>query len=441
MTELIQNISYLLHAQLALIAENHALLLYQLPVFLLLELPLAWMVLLGIIFWRHKQAPPRLRATPRVSCIVTCYSEGEAIISTIQTLCEQIYSGEIEIIPVIDGANQNASTLLAAKQAQAMMSRYKNRTLLILPKWQRGGRVSSLNAGLSLARGEIILALDGDTSFDNDMILQIVKEFEDPNVPAVGGALRVRNKSLSVATRMQALEYMISIQAGKTGMAHWNLLNNISGAFGAFRRDFLKQIGAWDTHTAEDLDLTLRIKQYFKRHPNIRLPFASKAIGHTDAPETWSQLFNQRLRWDGDLIFLFMRKHRASMSPKLTGLKTFTFNFVYGLMQNTVLPLIVVLYNVYLLLFYPLSYVMASLSLLYTFYLLLALLYFSFFLLFVSERRKQDYKMLPWLLIYPGYGLLMRFFTSAAVFNEILRRGHEETSMAPWWVLKKGKKF
>lgn len=79
---------------------------------------------------------------------------------------------------------------------------------------------------------------------------------------ASGGALRVRNHNANLLTKMQSLEYMLSMQAGKTGMATWGVLNNISGAFGAFRKNLLKQVGGWDTHTAEDLDLTMRLKQY-----------------------------------------------------------------------------------------------------------------------------------------------------------------------------------
>jgi hypothetical protein len=37
--------------------------------------------------------------------------------------------------------------------------------------------------------------------------------------------------------------------------------------------------------------------------------------------------------------------------------------------------------------------------------------------------------------------LLMRCWSAVATLNEMLRRGHEETSMAPWWVLKKAKRF
>lgn len=77
-----------------------------------------------------------------------------------------MYSGHIEIIAVIDGASVNKHTYQAALECQQMVSRYPQRHLVILPKWQRGGRVSSLNAALNIAKGELFFALDGDTSFD-----------------------------------------------------------------------------------------------------------------------------------------------------------------------------------------------------------------------------------------------------------------------------------
>ena len=88
---------------------------------------------------------------------------------------------------------QNRETYLAATSALAKVNALPNRRLIVLPKWQRGGRVSSLNAGLNIATGQVSMALDGDTSFDNNMVSSIVRHFEDPSVPAVAGSLRVRN--------------------------------------------------------------------------------------------------------------------------------------------------------------------------------------------------------------------------------------------------------
>lgn len=446
MPEWMSTVRYILTEILGSLQFSPRMSLLLLPMLLLMEVPLMALTLTGILKWFSRQVPkasdlPLSRRCPKVSCIITCYGEGEAIRSTILTLKEQLYRGHLEIIAVIDGAKANAHTYQAALNCVAEFQGCETRTLVLLPKWQRGGRVSTLNAGLSAATGEIVMNADGDTSFDNNMIDEIVACFDDPNVPAVGGALRVRNLRDGLITRMQGIEYMLSMQGGKTGLSEWNLINNISGAFGAFRRDFLRQIGGWDTHTAEDLDLTVRIKHYLKRHPNLKIGFAPRAIGHTDAPADLMTLANQRLRWDGDLLFLYLRKHKLSLTPRILGWKTFLFTLIYGVAQNVVLPLLVMGYSWWLVLSYPGPFVTALMLCLYLVYLFLTLVNFLVFLLAISERPKADLYMLPWLLLYPVYTLLMRLWCAVALLNEIFRRGHEESSMAPWWVLKRGNKF
>lgn len=412
------------------------------PLVVLLEIPASMIAISGIFYWAYKRrSVSPLKIQPKVSCIITCYGEGDDILKTIITLCEQTYPGHIEIIPVVDGAIQNEDTYQAALKSQAYADKFTNRTIVVLPKWQRGGRVSTLNAGLEYSSGEIVINADGDTSFDNDMVAEVIKVFEDPNVPAAGGSLRVRNVNDGVATQMQALEYMISIQGNKTGLAQWNLINNVSGAFGAFRRKFLNQIGGWDTHTAEDLDLTIRIKQYFGRHPNLRIPFVPLAIGHTDVPANFIQLFNQRLRWDGDLVFLYMRKHRFAFNPRLVGWKTLLFTAVYGVWQNIALPILVLIFNIFIFLYFDINQVVALLIAQYFFYSAYAAVHYVLFLTLISERKEQDSKAVLWLPLYPIYGIVMRIFSVFATLNEVFRRGHEESNMAPWWVLAKGKRF
>ena len=60
--------------------------------------------------------------------------------------------------------------------------------------------------GLQLATGEVVLAVDGDTSFDNDMVRHMACHFNDPAVIGVAGNLRVRNAGVNLLTRLQALE-------------------------------------------------------------------------------------------------------------------------------------------------------------------------------------------------------------------------------------------
>ncbi len=431
--------------QLKLLAQSSDgfTLLLVVPFFLLLELPLTLLIILGVIRRsRHKlqQVPRSDRYFPRVSCIIACYKEGTGVQTTLQTLCEQVYPGVIELIPVIDGAAQNQETLQAIRDFRFDARLYPNRSLRPLAKWQRGGRVSSLNAGLQAATGDIVLVLDGDTSFDNGTISALMRHFEDPSVPAVAGNLRVRNATSSLATRLQELEYFLSIQTSKTGLSEWNTVNNISGAFGAFRKDFIEQIGGWDTHTAEDLDLTLRIKSYFGRH-DLRIPFEPEATGHTDVPVSLRAFFMQRLRWDGDLYFLYMRKHFQNMSPRLLGWRNFLMILYSGLFFQLVLPFIIVGSTVAAFALLPLSTVLMLAMLVYTLYLVMTLLLYLTGWLLVSERRKRDLRMLVVIPLFPLFMYFLRCWGVVCTINEAWRRSHEETGMAPWWVLKRGKKF
>ena len=413
------------------------------PFFLLVELPVNLLVLAGIFRWylrRLSVTPNRSQFAPRVSCIITCYGEGRDVEKTLQTLCEQVYPGHIELIPVVDGASANQATLQAVRDFRIDRQLYPRRHLRPLAKWQRGGRVSSLNAGLQQATGEIVFALDGDTSFDNTMVSNMVRHFEDPDVPAVSGSLRVRNARASLITMIQALEYFLSIHTSKVGLSEWNTVNNVSGAFGAFRRDFLVHIGGWDTHTAEDLDLTLRIKSYFGRRA-FRIPFEPAGIGYTDVPTTFRSFFMQRLRWDGDLYFLYIRKHADSMSPRLLGWRNFLMTLVSGLFFQLVLPFLIVGYTLVGLVILPVPAVLLLFAVIYLVYLATTLMFYLTGLLLVSEHPREELKLAPIVPIFPLFMFLLRCWGVICTLNEIFRRGHEETSMAPWWVLRKGKRF
>jgi len=413
------------------------------PLFLIFELPLMIMVMLGVLRWfaRRRTRIPKISVyRPRVSCIITCYSEGMDVQTTLLSLCEQTYPGHIEMIPVVDGATVNQPTLSAVRSFSVDPQLYPRRHLRPIAKWQRGGRVSSLNAGLSLASGEIVMALDGDTSFDNNMVSAIVRHFEDPSVPAVAGSLRVRNVWASWVTAMQALEYLLSIHMSKIGLAEWNLVNNVSGAFGAFRRSFLVKIGGWNTHTAEDLDLTLRIKSYFKRH-DLRIPFEPEAIGHTDAPSTLGQFLMQRLRWDGDLFFLYIRKHNHNINPSLLGWPTFLMILLSGFFFQLVLPFLIFSYTLLALFVLPGKTLLFLFVLIYALYLTITALLFGAMLLMVSDRPAKDMTLGLLVPFFPLFMLLLRCWSAVAMLNEIFRRGHEESSMAPWWVLKRATRF
>ena len=411
------------------------------PFVVVLEAPFFLLVTAGMVRYglrRHRPERQRERY-PRVSCVVTCYSEGEDVRKTIQSLAQQLYPGHIEIIAVIDGAIQNRPTLLAARNARRLLAGQAKRDLVVLPKWQRGGRVSSLNAGLSIATGEIVMALDGDTSFDNDMVRNATRHFDDPGVVGVSGNLRVRNAKKTLVTRLQALEYILSIGAGKTGLSEFNIVNNISGAFGVFRTGFIRNLGGWDAGSAEDLDMTMRIKQYFGRHPGLRIVFDPHAVGHTDAPDTWRIFFRQRLRWDGDMFFIFIRKFRFNLRPRLLGWRNFLFVAVNGLVMQVLMPFLIVGYTSVMLFTLPVGAVIGVLAFIYLAYLLAIIFYFLLYVIAVSERPKEDLDYVRFLPLMPLFAFANRLHCAFSILTEMTMNSHLDSSMAPWWVLRKTK--
>ena len=271
------------------------------------------------------------------------------------------------------------------------------------------------------------------------MIYNATRNFKDQNVMAVSGCLRVRNVNKSLITRLQAIEYLMSIHASKTGLSEFNIVNNISGAFGIFRKTFIQKLGGWDSGTAEDLDLTMRIKHYFGRHPNLRVLFDPTAIAHTDAPETFAQFFDQRLRWDGDLYYLYIRKHSLSFNPRLLGWKNLIVQVWVGILFQIVLPFVIMFYTCYVFVMYPIGFVLGVWALVYLVYLLITLVFYLIGLVMISERLRQDLKLAPFIPIMPFFTFFVRIWAAVACLKELFMKSHLDSTMAPWWVLKKTK--
>lgn len=377
---------------------------------------------------------------PMVSCIITCYSEGCGVSRTLKSLLDQAYAGRIEVLAVIDGALQNFATWSAAVDMAGglRVAGTPSRELRVVPKWIRGGRASTLNTGLALARGRIVLALDGDTSFDSDMVSNVVRYFREPGVVAVAGTLRVRNEGKSLLTRLQALDYVIYRQLVRAGLGELNILNNIPGAHGAFRRDVLVASGGWDNGSAEDVDMSLRLRKCLGRQPGWRMRAAPDVIGHTDVPARWGEFLRQRLRWEGDPFYLFLRKHGRSLRPRSMGWRNWVYAMWYGLVFQMLMP-VALLLSLGFLLAGPADAAYGAFGFGYGLYLVVATLLLAVHLAVTSERPGRDARLAVLLPLYPVFIVVLRAWSGVAVLHSAIMRSHRDSSMAPWWVLRKSR--
>jgi cellulose synthase/poly-beta-1,6-N-acetylglucosamine synthase-like glycosyltransferase len=263
---------------------------------------------------RAIRMPPGVR--PTVSVMVVGHNEAPSLANCIQSLREQSLV-PTEIVVVSDGSSDTMATV-ATNEIRKRTVQHAFSTDL------RAGKSAGFNLALGACQSDIIVNVDCDCSFDRFALERIVAPFLDPSVGGVSGDLVPRNGAASFIARMQEIEYLLSISIGRQFASELNQVVCVSGAFGAFRRQALEQIGGCDVGGGEDLDLTLRL-----RAGGWRIVFAENAICYTDVPASLWVLARQRLRWERDAIRLRLRKHRHRLSPlsQATGFASIVHQF------------------------------------------------------------------------------------------------------------------
>ncbi|MFI3239190.1 MAG: glycosyltransferase [Bacteroidales bacterium] len=382
-----------------------------------IEIPRYYLLDLGVLIYRRivKGVREKTEITakielytknPFVSIIVPGKNEGKHIYKLTQSLKEQSYKN-FEIVIVDDGSDDNTKEICNSLKKSGLIDKFYSVN-------ERGGKASAANLALVENKSDIVVHLDADSSLDIDAIEQILLPFyTHKNVGAVGGTVKVRNSEESFATIMQSMEYLESIQLGRTVTSEINGFRTISGAFGAFRSDVLTQVGKWDIGPGLDGDITQKI-----RKSGFRVVFNPKAVCLTNVPNSFQKLYKQRLRWSKSLVRFRLRKHANVLNVRyanfrlsnfLTNIDNLMFNFFFD-----------ILWIVYLITFIANdAYSLLDLILL-KFLITIPLGFISFFMsMSISERWREEFKMIiftPLQALYSGY--FLRITRIIATFKE-----------------------
>ena len=261
-----------------------------------------------------------IRHYPSISIIVPAYNEENFIAGTIETLLELSYPKK-EIIIVDDGSTDR--TLEIAKS-------FVPRGVKVVHR-PNGGKWAALNYGILFSKGEIILTVDADSLVSRTALIEVVKSFQDPEVTAVAGNVKVLNRN-TLLTRCQALEYITDINIAKRPFDLFGSTMVVPGVFGAFRKKVLKGTGAYDPDTVtEDFDTTIKA---LKSGGVVQA--ISSAYAYTEAPETLIDFYNQRLRWYGGALQV-MIKHRDILTHPIFGPLS-TIGYPYILLSMIFVP-------------------------------------------------------------------------------------------------------
>jgi cellulose synthase/poly-beta-1,6-N-acetylglucosamine synthase-like glycosyltransferase/peptidoglycan/xylan/chitin deacetylase (PgdA/CDA1 family) len=232
--------------------------------------------------------------TERVSVIVPAYNEKEGIEASVRSLAASRH--EVEVVVVDDGSTDGTGEIVEALGLpQVRVVRQEN-----------AGKPAAINHGVRLARGDLVVLVDGDTRFEPETVGTLVQPFGDPTVGAVSGNAKVGNRQ-GLLGRWQHIEYVMGFNLDRRLYDMLQCMPTVPGAIGAFRRRALLDVGGVSDDTlAEDTDLTAAVVR-----AGWKVVYEQGARAWTEAPATWGQLWKQRYRWCYGTLQAMWKHRRA----------------------------------------------------------------------------------------------------------------------------------
>lgn len=305
---------------------------------------------------------------PGISVLAPAYNEAKTIVENVHSLLSIDYIN-VEIIVINDGSKDDSLAQLITAfelelvnfyleekiKTKAINGVYRSRNqlykkLFIVDK-QNGGKADALNVGINIASKNYIVCIDVDCILEPDALLKVMKPFleeSDKKVIASGGVVRIANSCEVVngklvkvhlpekyLPRMQTLEYIRAFILGRMAWSRLNGLMLISGAFGAFDKEIVIQVGGYNHKTVgEDMELVVRMRRYMEESKlSYEVKYIPDPLCWTEAPDNFKILGRQRNRWlRGTYETLWLHK-KMFFNPKygILGLLSYPYWFFFEL--------------------------------------------------------------------------------------------------------------
>lgn len=320
-------------------------------------------VLLGFTAWNIRDlraAPPALPGeSVTFGVIVAAHNEASVIASTIDRLAAQDAPPEVILI-ADDGSSDDTAGVLARRYGLDVPDYGQvatGSTNLPSLRWLRlphGGKAVALNAAIEAIDTEVVLTVDADTLLEPGAIAAMRAAFAaEPELVAATGVLAPicgPNLQARLFQWFQSYEYVRNFLSRHAWEQVHSLLL-ISGAFAAFRRDPVVEVGGFDPDClVEDYELIHRLYRHAADHGrDWRVRVVGGALASTDAPASPLAFLKQRRRWFGGFLQtqhwnrdMVGNRHFGLLGTRMLPVKALdTLQPVYGLTAFVILIVVV----------------------------------------------------------------------------------------------------
>jgi cellulose synthase/poly-beta-1,6-N-acetylglucosamine synthase-like glycosyltransferase len=247
------------------------------------------LVSLALFGVRQTSWPDAPASSVTVSVIIPTFNGGDGLVRSIASLRRQTLR-PLEIIVVDDGSTDDTRAIAERARAQGLVD-------MVICHGTRCGRSAAINAAARFASGDLLLTVDADTVFEPTAVARLAAAFDDPRVAGASCSIAIANERDSLWTRLQSIEYLMSITAGRAVLDAVGAIACLSGACSMYRRTVFLSQGGLDVGPGEDLEFSLRLRRL-----GHRIRFVPGAWAETAGAVDGLSLLRQRARWDRDAL-------------------------------------------------------------------------------------------------------------------------------------------
>jgi cellulose synthase/poly-beta-1,6-N-acetylglucosamine synthase-like glycosyltransferase len=245
--------------------------------------------------YRALRVPARLALPaprPTMSVVIAARNERRDLPFALDAILSEADQPD-EILVVDDGSTDGTAEMLREKYGERVR---------VLAK-VNSGKARSLNQALALVKSEVFVTIDADTIIEPGSLGAIRAAFaNEPELVAGCGVLKpvCSRAPLGRAFELyQTFEYLRGF-LWRVSWSRANVLVLVSGAFAAFRRERLAEVGGFDPKSlVEDYEVMFRLhrRSYEDRGEPLRARVIAGARATTDSPGKLRVFLRQRTRW------------------------------------------------------------------------------------------------------------------------------------------------
>ena len=194
-----------------------------------------------------------MRRTPSVTVVIPTFNEEDRLGATLASLRDQTYGDIVEVI-VADGMSSDRTREVAGAFDRVRVLDNPDRI-----------QAAGLNRALGVARGEIVVRVDGHCVLADDYVEHCVEALLETGAAMVGGAMTPQTTASCGRTAQRAIASAMGSRLGAGparfhtgGAAGW--VDTVY--LGAYRADDARRVGGYahDMATNEDAEFAIRMR-------------------------------------------------------------------------------------------------------------------------------------------------------------------------------------